>query len=124
MIYTSYMYKNNSILDLGITPISIAQVKPKGLEILSYKKLAPPWSLVKEYKQTNNKAQYTSIYFETVLNKLNQFQVIADLMLLALSPDIALLCYEKPEKFCHRHLVAQWLNTVLPEGEKVKELKV
>ena len=24
--------------------------------------------------------------------------------------DIALLCYEKPDDFCHRHLVADWLN--------------
>lgn len=24
--------------------------------------------------------------------------------------DIALICYEKPSDFCHRHLVAQWLR--------------
>lgn len=24
--------------------------------------------------------------------------------------DIALICYEKPTDFCHRHLVADWLN--------------
>ena len=24
--------------------------------------------------------------------------------------DIALICYEKPSDFCHRHLVAEWLN--------------
>ena len=24
--------------------------------------------------------------------------------------DIALVCYEKPGDFCHRHLVADWLN--------------
>lgn len=23
---------------------------------------------------------------------------------------IALICYEKPSDFCHRHLVAEWLN--------------
>lgn len=30
----------------------------------------------------------------------------------AYSPDwhIALICYEKPSDFCHRHLVADWLN--------------
>lgn len=28
------------------------------------------------------------------------------------NPDyhIALLCYEKPDDFCHRHLVADWLR--------------
>ena len=24
--------------------------------------------------------------------------------------DIVLVCYEGPSKFCHRHLVAEWLN--------------
>ena len=24
--------------------------------------------------------------------------------------DIALVCYEAPDKFCHRHLVADWFN--------------
>ena len=24
--------------------------------------------------------------------------------------DIVLLCYEKPDEFCHRHLVAEWFN--------------
>lgn len=24
--------------------------------------------------------------------------------------DIALICYEKPSDFCHRHLVSEWLN--------------
>ena len=26
------------------------------------------------------------------------------------SDQIILLCYEKPDDFCHRHLVAQWLT--------------
>ena len=25
-------------------------------------------------------------------------------------PRIALICYEKPTDFCHRHLVADWFN--------------
>ena len=25
-------------------------------------------------------------------------------------PRIALVCYEKPSDFCHRHLVADWFN--------------
>lgn len=30
--------------------------------------------------------------------------------------DIILCCYEKPNEFCHRHILAEWL------GEDVKEL--
>ena len=33
---------------------------------------------------------------------------------------IALICYEKPSEFCHRHLVADWLKEY---GIEVEELK-
>lgn len=32
--------------------------------------------------------------------------------------EICLICYEKPSDFCHRHLVADWLNK---NGVKCKE---
>lgn len=31
--------------------------------------------------------------------------------------DIVLCCYEKPDEFCHRHILAEWL------GKDVEELK-
>ena len=36
--------------------------------------------------------------------------VIKDLKLLVPNKSIALICYEKPEDFCHRHLVAKWFS--------------
>ena len=30
--------------------------------------------------------------------------------------DIALCCFEKPDDFCHRHLLADWLNEKLNLG--------
>jgi uncharacterized protein (DUF488 family) len=30
-----------------------------------------------------------------------------------LGEDAILLCWESPEKFCHRHLVADWLSKKL-----------
>jgi uncharacterized protein (DUF488 family) len=124
MIYTSYFAKLKEVRNLGITPISIAQGIPRGISILSYKKVAPPWSLVKEYKASGDSDLYTRIYFETILNKLNQYKVITDILLLAMSPDVAMICFEKPADFCHRHLVADWLNSVLSKEEKIKELEV
>ena len=124
MIYTSYFAKLKDVRDLGITPVSIAQGVPKGIEILSYKKLAPSWALIREYKQSKDTSFYTRIYFETILNKLNQYQVVSELVLLASSSDIALFCYEKPEDFCHRHIVSQWLSLILPKGEEVMELEI
>lgn len=52
---------------------------------------------------------------EQVLGALNATDVILDLSRMIYSfnvgeSDICLVCYEKPDDFCHRHLVAQWLR--------------
>ena len=33
--------------------------------------------------------------------------------------DIVLLCYEKPGRFCHRHILAEWIKE--KTGEEVEE---
>ena len=38
-------------------------------------------------------------------------------------PIIALVCYEKPSEFCHRHLVSDWLNAAGFECEEFKKIK-
>ena len=38
--------------------------------------------------------------------------------IILLGTEIALICYEKPENFCHRHLVAEWLQEA---GYQVQE---
>lgn len=53
---------------------------------------------------------YTQKYTSTVLDSLIPISVVSDLKRMAEDRDIALVCYEKPEDFCHRHLVAQWLR--------------
>ncbi|KKM90780.1 hypothetical protein LCGC14_1235320, partial [marine sediment metagenome] len=35
--------------------------------------------------------------------------------------DVTLLCYEKPPKFCHRHIVAHWFENNLDVD--IRELK-
>lgn len=45
-----------------------------------------------------------------MLNKLDINDVYRDLQKLSNGKDIVLLCYETPEKFCHRHLVSKWLT--------------
>lgn len=48
-----------------------------------------------------------------VLEHLDAASTVMKLCYLTLnfdSEDIALICYEKPSDFCHRHLVAEWLN--------------
>ena len=67
-----------------------------------------------KWKETHDNEYYIRCFNEQVLNKLNIQNVIRDLI--DLIPEgmsdksIALICYEKPEDFCHRHLVAKWFN--------------
>ena len=39
---------------------------------------------------------------------MNPALVLQDLQ--KIGKDVVLLCYETPEKFCHRHIAAQWLK--------------
>ena len=124
MIYTSYfgMVKN---IPKNIIPISICGKAPEWWTGLQYKKLAPKYDFFMKWKENRDNDYYVKCFNEQVLSKLNARDVYADLMSLCevgvttnLTPHIALLCYEKPGDFCHRHLVAKWL---IENGYDVKE---
>ncbi len=102
-MYTSY-YGNYRKL-IGLNPISISRSKPKSINCLEYKKLAPTYLML-----SMNEDNYIQAFYE-MLEKLDPYQVINELKELAGSKPFVLLCYEKPNEFCHRHLVADWLNT-------------
>lgn len=92
---------------------------------LQFPTLAPPRHLffAKKGGQLDNK-QYEEIYFKEVLDKLDP-QYIYDMF-----RNNVLLCWEEPGKFCHRRIVAKWLEDKLgvevPEwnkqDEKIEEL--
>ena len=116
MIYTSYFAKVKSLPE-SIIPISICGKVPKGYNGLQYKKLAPKYDFFMKWKENHDNDYYIKCFNEQVLDNLNYDDVIKELLVLAGNfkglnylPDICLICYEKPEDFCHRHLVAEWLN--------------
>lgn len=110
MIYTSYFAKVKK-LPQNIVPISIAIKAPTGWNGLEFKVLAPKWSFLSVWKQTQDNDYYIAEYQKQVLNRLNPEEVVKRLYTLSSNHDIALICYEKSESFCHRHLVADWLNS-------------
>ena len=113
MIYTSYFAKLKSLPD-NIIPISICGKAPDWYKGLQYKKLAPKYDFFMRWKETHDNEYYIRCFNEQVLNKLNILNVIRDLIDLTpgdmTGKTICLVCYEKPDDFCHRHLVADWLN--------------
>lgn len=66
--------------------------------------------MLKDYKQTSDKKMYTRRYYDAVLMRRDSKVVVEDLNQIAKGRSLALICYEAPNKFCHRHLVAVWLS--------------
>lgn len=108
-IYTSYFAKLRS-LPKDIIPIAICGKSPIWYKGLEYKKLAPKYKFFMEWKQNHDNDFYIEHFNSEVLNNLNFEDVIHDLLVLGQGKDVALICYEKPTDFCHRHLVADWLT--------------
>lgn len=117
MIYTTYFAKLRSLPET-ITPVAICGKEPEWYTGLCYKKLAPKWDFFVKWKETRDNHYYVRCFHEQVLSKLNVAQVLSDLHRMAGDGDIALVCYEKPEDFCHRHLVANWFRE---NGVQIKE---
>ena len=122
MIYTSYFAQLRNLSD-NIVPISICGKAPDWYNGLQYKKLAPKYKFFMEWKQNHDNDFYIRHFNEEVLDKLTVTDVILDLSRMVYSfntgkCDIALICYEKPDDFCHRHLVAEWFRN---HGYKCEE---
>lgn len=113
MIYTSYFAKLKS-LPKNVVPISICGKAPAWYKGLQYKKLAPKYDFFMKWKETHDNDYYIKCFNEQVLSKLDVSNVIRELIDLipedSIGKTICLVCYEKPSDFCHRHLVADWLN--------------
>ena len=131
MIYTSYFAKLKSLPE-HIIPISICGKAPEWYKGLQYKKLAPKYDFFMEWKKNHDNDYYIKCFKEQVLDKLNVDDVVKELDSLLIDvtttpnykvdsmlvPRIALICYEKPSDFCHRHLVAAWFNKNLVACEE------
>lgn len=125
MIYTSYFAKLKSLPD-NIVPISICAKAPDWYNGLQYKKLAPKYDFFMEWKKTHNNYYYIKCFKEQVTDQLDVYETVYELYEKigiylddegvsfssesANEKHICLICYEKPVDFCHRHLVAKWLN--------------
>lgn len=108
-IYTSYFAKMRKLPNT-IVPIAICGKSPSWYTGLQYKKLAPKYDFFIKWKENHDNDYYIKCFNTEVLNTLNCTNVIEELSKLSNGQDIALICYEKPTDFCHRHLVSEWLN--------------
>lgn len=114
-MYTGYFAKLKEYKQAGLIPISISGKAPDWYDGLEYKKLAPKWDFFSEWKYGSHKGDneyYISQFNVKVLEETSVENILADLANLSNGEldKVILLCYEKPTDFCHRHLVANWIN--------------
>ena len=125
MIYTTYFDKLKELPD-NIIPVSICLKPPNWYNGVQYKKLAPKQAFFDEWKKSRDNNYYISCFKDQVLSRLCAEDVVEELTVIASSitesnnKSLALVCYEQPFEFCHRHLVSKWLNE---KGFECKELK-
>ena len=106
---TSYFAKYK-----GNNGVSIAIKSPFWFKGPSYPDLFPKWDFLIQYKNDGDKVKYVESYYNEVLSKLDPQKVWDDLKF------NTLLCWQRSDKFCHRHIVAKWLENSL--GVSVLEL--
>lgn len=127
MLYTSYFGQLRNF-PTSFIPIAICAKPPIGYSGLSYKKPAPSYQCLMDYKANHDVDAYCKRYYSETLNKLSAETIINDIWSMlpettraAMNSDsthwtqsplvhIVLLCYEKPSDFCHRNLVADKLT--------------
>lgn len=118
-IYTTYFAKARR-LPSHVKPISICAYPPSWFAGPNFEKLAPNKNILMEYKQAGDTDEFSKRYKEDTLARLNPEDVVEELRAMTSTKDVALVCFEKSEDFCHRHLIAQWLREHGIEAEEWK----
>lgn len=122
-MYTSYFCKRKQLIEAGynnLVSISISSTTDfnnffrENIEEHEYKKLAPKYWMLKKYKDDGNEQDYIKSYYREILDKITPNEVLSDL-----GDDAVLMCWESPEKFCHRKVVSDWL---LNNGIYIREI--
>ena len=101
MIYTSY-YANRNLYggQLGLRLVGMSLKIPHWFKGGVFRQLAP----TPEILSIKTPEIYTRRYRDEVLSELDPLRVAGVL------DNSVLLCWESPGKFCHRHIVARWLE--------------
>lgn len=102
---------------------SIAIKIPKGFKGMRLGCFMPKFWLFDRWRKGEiDNEEYSRLFKSEILAFLEEQKIKNLLESLSKNKDLFLLCYEKPEDFCHRHIVAEWIRNEL--GLEVKEYEV
>ena len=122
MIYTGYYAKLKKYENAGLTPVAISGKIPDFYDGLTYKEFAPRKEMFQKWKNgIIDNFGYTEEY-KAYLETLDKDEIKEDFDSPHDCSNTILLCYEKSGDFCHRHILADWLEENF--GYKVEEYEV
>jgi len=100
-IHTVQLSKSRK-LDIPVIDITVKSAVGK------MRLVAPTWDMVMGYKRrVITKNEYTMLYMDIL--EQNEERILDAFSPYAASKEIALACYCRPGRFCHRVLLAEWL---------------
>lgn len=100
--------------------VSISRFPPRGFKGYKCFELAPSADLLKRFKGGLSQYHYGVRYRRDVLEAIDVHKVFEDLAVRACGRDIVLCCFEPPFDFCHRRLLARYVQEVW--GYSIEEL--
>lgn len=106
-IYTSYFAKvmhHPDVKSGKLEPINIATKQPNGFNLYTDNILLPHRFLVASYKTgVITESVYRLKYIQLLETRIPDINIINTLL-----TNTVLVCWEAPDKFCHRRVFADW----------------
>lgn len=107
MIYTGYYSKVKDYRSSGFTVVSISRTEPFPVDG-KLTALCPDEKILWGYKNGEiDEMEYTSLYLDQ-LDNVGIRNILKGIH--SFGDNVVLLCWESPEKFCHRHILADYIN--------------
>lgn len=106
-IYTSYFGNHRQLERKNIMMMAVSLSVPTGFKGPRLPELTPTQNIL---LMKNAPGNYRKYYRMFILDRLNAQEIVEKIQRIGQGRDVALCCYEKPGRFCHRQLIAEWLN--------------
>lgn len=110
LLVTSYFANWRKLVADGYLMVSIARYPPRTFDGYKIPYVAPQLDILYMYKQGMiDRCQYEQMY-RRQLKDLVDRGVLPSCLKRFLSGKFAFCCYEKPDDFCHRHILSAFLK--------------
>ena len=109
-IYTSHFGNLSKLEKKGIKPISIALFPPKWYDGDALLDLTPDLTIFTGYKENIITEERFKKFYKYKIKQLGKERILKMIEDIADGQDVALICFEAPGGFCHRHILADYLD--------------